>query len=715
MARPTTTRRTVRVQTNERPQSPSLGVYAPLSVKTPGAETDPLHGLSQVLGVVGTVGSAVVKEKGDHEYAQGQADEKIGKADMERAKKSRRYADGAYEIATLEQYQEVEQKVATRAASDELDKSMSVDAQVAVIDGWMKSELGPIVTDDRAKRLVATRYQGFIEKFGGNVAQAQIEAHATAALEVTQSDIVSQVERTGSFNWGEQWDRLHSQIGDGTKATEALVGIVGQEMVEAAKRGEDPKKYRALIPSEIVGADGKTLPGPLYSPKHRDTIARAEAAAEDAFDNYMKPKVAAREFEYTVQLDDMLNKDVPITKDTFANLGIAVGDGAQDDFHQNKAAQYIQESERRRAAKLEKQAEDASYLEARRRHGRWVDTTGVPGGPDSVEKTQKAFEQDSQQVLTGMGVSPEALGGTGLISDPQVLDWVTRLSAQEGMAYGPLKRTMSEVNPAAPGDLTSRIAAYKVLKAKNLLGMYLDDDAALMYEVAIGAEAAGETKEGITKRVMTMGDKDTREYVAYSMKSVDVRKTGFDLPTGNGFLGTGDVKSTKLMNGPAIASRYESLVASALTKGLPVDQAKAYAEQRIRDTHVAIAIGDTYAALPKSAVIDPKVTTEALDWYVDQLPAIAEKLKIPGESLSILPRVGINGRELRFEIVREGGVEIPGRDFSLDGLLMAYRRNNPQADKRGEAERQSELLRQNRIREKANPADLTPSARAGRE
>lgn len=688
MARPNTTRRSVRVQVAPPPQSPGLGVYAPLEVQTPGAETDSLQGLVQALGIGSTILKAASDERKDFDRKAGAADETLGRADMERAKKSRAYADGAYEVAILEQYQDAEMKVSERVQAD-LDRSLPVDQQIGIVDGYMKSELGPLVSDPSAKLLIAGRYQKFIETFGGNVLNAQVEARANAAYDVTQRDVVSQMQREGTINWTEHWQRLTSQNGDGTKSTEVLVGAVAQQILESAQRGEaDYAKWRDLIPTEIATEDGQSIRGPLYSPKHADTITRALLQAEDAYNLVQRPKLAAEEFQNGVVLDRMAATGVPITEDTFKAMGLRVGREPTDHFTPEQARSWIRASEEQALRKKEDENVLGGALDARRINGRWVDITGLPGAPESAEKTQKLFDGWVQLVLTGNGAGPEHLGGGGMVANTGLVNTVVTLAAQEGLPYGPLKRTMSEINQAAPGDMAARLEAYKLMKAKGVAPLFIDDDAALIYEVALGAADAGAKPDEVAARVRTMGDKSSAQYVSHGLSQLQVRKSGFEVETGSGVFGPKTVNSRKTLNAGYLAARYERLVASALSKDLSLDKAQEYAQERITQSHVALAVDENFVVVPRNAVRNPRLATEALDWYTEQLPAIARKLGLPEDGVSIHPLVDINGRGLQFELVREGGVRIPDRaPFTLEGLIDTYRRNNPATDERAKAER----------------------------
>src|SRR4249919_2116914 len=128
MARPVTQRPTVRVGVAAPVgQNPGVDVAAPLNVRAPDLSGG-IQSLMTALGVAGTMYGERTKAVAKHDFVQGQSDEQIGKADMAKAKKSRAYADGAFQVAILEQYQAAERKVAERTSSIGRDLSSSSTA-----------------------------------------------------------------------------------------------------------------------------------------------------------------------------------------------------------------------------------------------------------------------------------------------------------------------------------------------------------------------------------------------------------------------------------------------------------------------------------------------------------------------------------------------------------------------------------------------------------
>src|SRR4249919_118235 len=592
MACPYQTRpvRRVPVSVGEQPQ-PELLTPQQLDVRTPGPETSPLAGLAQALGLANFVVGKNVEARHEQDYKQGKADEQIGKADTAYAKHHSEYARGAFETLTLEQYQAAEQKVSQRA-TDDLDHSLPIDEQIATVDNWMKGELGSLVTDPRARQIIGERYQTFIQTAAANIQKQQLEAHAQAAQDAVLQDATVELQRTGGLSWDQHFHRLYSQTGDASHANELLVGVVAQGMEDAAARGEDYLKFRDLIPAQVTGPDGAKLPGPLYSPKYRGILLQSEANAERLHDKFYEEKYAGEQYQAYVDLDQDLANNVPITMETLAAKGYKVGTKPGDTMTPPVAAQYIQQSDIKRAAAAAKAAELGKYDDARNVMGRWADVR--PAVNDySEDKMKDAADAWYQRILVGGGAELQQLGGVEMAKNPDLVGTIAKLSAQEGVPYRPLKDTMSSVNQFAPGDVTARLQSYRILKERGLAGMYVTDDAALIYEKALSAVNAGEKPDGVADAIRTMGDKDTSAYVQDQMRQSKLRKDGVIFDTGGGFLnyfGDAHVNSLSTLNGPQITAKLEQLTATGLSKGLSLTEAETFAKDRIAQTHTPIKI-----------------------------------------------------------------------------------------------------------------------------
>lgn len=711
MARPFQTRTPRRVQVSiAQDARPRLDVAAPLNVNTPGASTSPLSGLVQALGIGGTLYAKNKEARDDADFKAGVADEQIGAADIERAKRSRAYADGAFQTLTLEQYHAAEAKVAQKAAED-LDHSLPIDEQLAAVDSWMKAELGPLIQDDRAKVLFAERYQSFINQTAEAIQKNQIEANAKAAEDTTLTDIASTIKRTGNFtpdNWNESFHRLYSQTGDAVGARKTLVGAIMQEALNAASRGEDYKRFRDMIPTEVIGPDGATLPGPMRSPEIQALVNQTMDKAENLYDQFHTNQYAGAQAKAFVDMDELVNQGAPLSLATFTERGYTIGNKPSDTFSPERAASLIDQAATVRARLAAQQATLDGYMSAWRATGRLADTLNAPGGPDSQEKLNDFSLGIYQSELAARGVPAEAMAGEALVKDRATVDYLAMRTAQEGVPYEPLRTTLNSINPSAPGDVTGRLEAYKLLKARNLSGMYVDDKSALVYEVAIGAHDAGMDPAGVADTIRKMGDRDTSAYVAANMREVRAQSDGITLSE-EGTLWNTDVNSNQTSTAAYINGKYESLAASALAAGLSPGAAKEYALGRIQQTHSLIKAGDDWMMLPKAAVPDARKATEALDWYANQLPTLAARRGIPeDEELTIRP-VFSHGRALRFQVYR-GVVPLENTSFTLPGLLQTYQRMNPQATPQAKAAAKQE--RERKVRDEF-PIGGAPNGTAG--
>jgi hypothetical protein len=431
--------------------------------------------------------------------------------------------------------------------------------------------------------------------------------------------------------------------------------------------------------------------------------------AKNLYDQFHQNEYAGAQAAAFVDMNDMVNAGAPLSLDTFKERGYSIGREPNSLFSPERAASLIDQAAAVRAKKVAAAATLDGYMAAWRTTGRLQDTLGAVGGPDSNEKLNDFAMGVYRSELAAQGVPPEGMAGEGLVKNPQAVDYIAMRTAQEGVPYAPLRTTLNSINPAAPGDVTARLDAYKRLKARNLTGMYVDDDAALVYEAAIGAETAGNDAAGIADTIKNMGDKDTAAYVSMNMGAV--RK---DVALGIQFEDSGliwdtEVNSNQTATAAYVNGKYQSLATAAHAKGLTMPAARQYAKERIQATHALIRAGDEWMVLPNSAVPNPERATKALDWYTTQLPKLAIARGVPeGEDLTIRPVMG-NGRALTFQVYRAGGV-IPLADttFTLPGLMLTYGRMVPSDSPQAAAGRAQE-----RHRAAASAPTSAPGSTAG--
>jgi hypothetical protein len=686
MARPVTVRPTVRVQTAGRPQTPGLGVVQSLDVRTPGPEATGLGGLAQALGVLTQVGTAYKKSRDAEDRAQGMADQTLNKADQERIARSEAYADGVFEVSSLAHYQDAEKSV-TEWAATELDHSLPVDQQVAAVDAKMKEQLGDLVQDPKARRVIAERYQKFIDSFSAQVVTGQAEARVKAAIDTAQADISASLKTTGTFNYSEHWARLTKINGDGTASTRELLRIVGEEAVRVAAEGGDYEAVLKQVPTEIVTESGQKLPSPLRSPENNAIILNARARAEKAKKEHDEPLYARREMDARVRFDAMLRDGQVITR--------GMVDEYQDVLSEAVRADYIdrslQERTRRDAAAKEQAAIDAALEAAHNVAGSWLKSVGVPGGPDNEDQARKLADGSYRNILkTVPGYSgPESLTGRAIVQNESALNAVALLSAQENVPYTPLKNHMESVSTATPGFVIQNLPAYKVLSAAGLAHLYVSDDkSALLYEVALGASEAGENQAAIEQRIRDLGNKDTREYVSRESAKLKARDKSFEVPVVGNFF---DASSSDLVNQAYIQARREALVAYALETNMSAEQADEFSKRRLLESHAFLPFGEKVLALPKTAVRDPEEAAKALQWWHEvKLPQYAKEAGVDPEMVRLVPTIGLNSRKPFFYVADEALALTD--DFDLDQLIKAFRHYVPKVDPRKKVERRQDFL-----------------------
>lgn len=699
MARAPTTRDTRRVAVGVSQDTPGIAVNAPLTAPVNHASAEGVRDLMRALQVGTAVAEKVNKDMGDEAYAQGKADKALGRVDEERLAKSRRYADGAFEVGTIQTWQSLKEAANEYTSRPEFDKTRPLDEQVADVDAFFKENAGKLVADPRSRKIFADRYQEWINNFATATTSAQMKENVAEATEAVLTDARARYEESGYWNWDETHARLSAATGSNTYATKALVGMVATMTADAAAAGKDDyaKLPDTLVPAKVKSDTGQELPGPRFTPEHRDTLLTASVQAEAAYHKTKREQYAAGEFNETVRFDKMLADGVPITVESFKDLPPV---GSPDErLTAAQRAAYIQRSEQLRTAALKKD-DDYGMMMAYRGATpgtRWADLHGVNGW--SEKDVEDGFYQHLTDTLRGVGLSEASLFGPNLLKDKQVLDTVVKLSAQEGMVYEPLKSALSSIPQVAPGDILSRLEAYEQVKREGIVGLYTDDKTSLLFEGAIAARDAGAKPEDIAATLRTANDPARHEYVASQMKGYKGRETGFAVVTGVNWIGMDKkVSSTRIRNRGYIDNMAEKLTTYALQNGAGWDLSRAqkWAQQRINDTHTALPLGDSFFLVRNTDVGNPTKAADALKWFTeDYTPTVlAKKLKVSADELDVNPEYGLNGRGLLIHLSR-GGVPI-NWEADLPAIIKVYEQQHPELTGRGKAEAANDKAQKNR-------------------
>lgn len=684
MARESITRRSVRSQPQERerPAAPELGVHMQLfGGGAPSKSAHALAGLASALGVVSDGLEYFGKKQKADDYEQGKADSALGQVDEAKKTRSESYAQGVFETATLSQYQSAEAAVAARVA-EELDHSLPVNEQVAQVDSWMKEEMADLVADPHARRLIAKRYQSYIEQFGGEVVSAQTKARAESALTVARDDVFSSIERTGTFDYSETHQRLSAVLGDGSAATKAVMNIIGERIVDVASKGGDWQSVRAMIPTSIKTADGRELPSPLRSQSNREIIERAEAKAKTEYGNFMDPAVAQAGTHLRMSLDDMLRNNQRI----YPNDVAAIGPDGKPLLSPDAQASYVDQSMKGLMRAADAEAEQLELEHAITKAGGWRAAIGTPNGPKSMDEVQAYANGAYQKYLAGFDQSGTLNNAPALIENPEALGGVLAISSMERVPYEPLSQYMRSITSAAPGSVLQRLNAYQAMKQKGdgVLGMYLDDETHALYETAIDYGQSGADEKAVMEFLRRSGDADTQSYVSNELPKLKMRDQKFEARAVGDYFST---DSNELANRGYVQGRLESLARVGLSKHSSPEAARTFAVQRFKETHTVIAVGNAKYAFPNSEVNDPQEAAKALEWWASEAPNVAKRRGVPEfQAATFVPSIGINSRRIEFELRDEIGVPVPGsKPITIDEAIRVYRVVHPK-DVRAEVE-----------------------------
>lgn len=653
MARPNETRRTQRVQVNvASAPPPEAGVYAPLTgAAMPSKAALGLQSLAQALGAAAVLGADVVKERDEHFYRLGQADEELGQVDEEKRRRSREYERGVYEAAVLKQYSEAERAV-VEWASRELDRTLPRDEQYAQIDARMKAELADLVNDDpNARRLVADRYRTFFEQTANRILEQTVRDHIQLAQDAVRADVTDDLRKGGDGRAAEAVARLAAVTGDHTTAAEAVLGAYLQVASEIAQNGDiataraEVERVLSKIPDEIRLPDGTALR--LKSiPSLAATINDAQARAIDLVGRREAEEAQKALLDYGKYHIDATNAGELIPWSWYEDLakrGVITDQQALSWYDANQSAF---------AARQKKESSDhmlSKWLLDPAEDWRWYVGLTLPDGTVTTEKMfQERFDYLAQQAL--------AQGG------PEAFAAVVSLSKSTGLPYTPMKTAMSQLNGDNVTTIAQYFPMYQQLRAAGMAEMYVDEKAMPYWLIAEAMYQTGvdpTTEQGqaqLRDRLKRAEPERVREFVKDGLIAINKR---IDSAVINDGFARFDTKVSDLANSVYAKAELKRLAELNLQLMVDPDTALENAAQQLQRSHTVIEINEEKHLLPNEPGLDMEELQEAFSFFEDEiLPQAAA-------------RAGLTSDEVRFEVSRLGGRETEVRIVDYNGNNIA--------------------------------------------
>src|SRR5690606_412709 len=96
--------------------------------------------------------------------------------------------------------------------------------------------------------------------------------------------------------------------------------------------GREYRHIRDMIPTEVIGPDGATLPGPMRSPEVQAIVNEAMHRAERLYDDFHTNQYAGAQVEAYVDMESLVNDGAPVTLETFKARGYTIGNKPSDHF-----------------------------------------------------------------------------------------------------------------------------------------------------------------------------------------------------------------------------------------------------------------------------------------------------------------------------------------------------------------------------------------------
>ncbi len=654
MARPNATglRRRVQVAAPE-VNGPGLAVEAPLAVNT-GASTKAAgwESLQRALGLA----APIIKDRQDKKNAealeQGAADHALGQVDPDRKAHDERYADGVMRSYHTNMVAEAIREVDELAAA-ELPVDTPAAEAVAWADNQLKMRLGDLIEDPEARRIVASQYQGFIERFAGRKVEENRALHRETVASAWEVEVnraiegddvdITQLVADGSAIFGEDeaWQRVTDLV---ASRAEAL---------------HDDGILRDLLPTAVETRDGTKHP--MATKANRARIQLALERNAKWREEQQKPMFEWQQaqvfdhFEARIRSGDVLDM---AEFEPLVTRGVVSAE---------KANEFVRRSHNEAEARREKRNEWADAMAAFQASGgeSFIATEGLPGGAKSRGKAQELTDQLLSRELTGLmesnGQVPEGYDGgilpihTGVElvkpENEQVLDYVLRRSKTLRLPYSPLRGIVDSVNPAMGETVLSRLHFYERAKEAGVSAMYFDDDhTTALFEMALTAKRANVPDDKIADQLRRTSTPEAQAHVARNREDAYKRLRSTEFDTLNRLFDD-DLKD--IGNLPMAQARLNALTDQFLAAGMSAKDAASRAQERYLETHYAVRLNGKSYALPVTDEYDPAEFATTLEWYAGAAGRVAAKHNDPKpDAARLVVGYGVGGRGI--EVFYEG-------------------------------------------------------------
>lgn len=655
MPRPVQQRVQVRAAPEQAPGSPTSGVYAPVSGVRAAPASGTMAGLVSALGPLLQAGMPIAKTavavRAKHDEEAGAADAALGQVDPKRAKASILYADAAHRVSVIKQFDDAQNTVTSRAATD-LDHSLPYQEQVKQIDAWMKEQLGPLAQDAKAAAVIAPRYQHFIETAATNIVEQQAQARYNEARDATRSDLGSAIANGGLTPelYGQYVDTLTHLSGDRTTAVADVVSTYGDAALDIASKGGDWKAVFKAIPTSIKLADGTTIPGPtIGGGKNHDAIVRAQDAAQRAYNAHMEPKLDIARASLYTHLDSQARAGALITLKGLQPYLEPGKDGTPPLLSPVQAAGYIDAAARKRE-ELAKKAAARDVLLLGDGWQRYLGSKDASGKVITKHRVQEQFDEllnHATENFTSKGSVDTAIAAGQRYNLPS-----TSLKAQ----------LTTVASPTSAKAAVTQLATYEKIKAAGQTAMYLTPDQTTFYENLAVRQKAGATPDDLVAAASRYRPEELTAVVNQNLpKAVEQ----FSAAVAHDNWGPFNTKFSDYSNTAQVnAAATQQLRVALADNGGNIPAAVKAVQESMQQHWAPLDLGENKVLIPKNAGVDPStlqdaVTLMSTKWVKDMAKSAGADQDL--QDRATWQATSLPGQGTELEVIDpRTGIQIPG-------------------------------------------------------